>query len=67
MRRKYRTVIGSEQRARCPECGAMIPLIGSQWLAAHREGVVEFSYRPGSGARCAGSLLLTRARGATPR
>jgi hypothetical protein len=71
---KYRTVVkkggrpeanGDEQpRARCPECGAVIPLIGTRWLAAHREGVVEYSYRPGSGARCPGSLLLTPTPGA---
>ena len=67
MPRRYRTVVGSAQRARCPECGAMIPLIGLRWLAAHREGVVEFSYRPGSGARCAGSLLLAVTPGATAR
>ena len=43
--------------SRCPECGTDVPVIGRRWLSAHREGVAEFSYLPGSGFRCSGSLL----------
>ena len=59
-----RRAIGSfseRPTAKCAECGAMIPLIGERWLAAHREGVAELGYLPGSGRRCPGSLLCVAA------
>jgi hypothetical protein len=44
----------------CPECGAMVPVIGGGWLTVHREGSAEYVYPRGSSQRCPGSLLRMR-------
>jgi hypothetical protein len=48
-----------EPRAICPECAAVVPLVGDRWLQVHRQGSAEYVYPRGEGrARCPGSLLL---------
>jgi hypothetical protein len=49
---------GSEVWARCPECGASVPVVADRWLHVHREGSPEYAYpRRGGPRRCRGSLL----------
>lgn len=51
-----------EPRAVCPECAAVVPLVGDRWLQVHRQGSSEYVYPRGAGgARCPGSLLLADA------
>jgi len=45
------------QTATCPECGAIVAVLGGRWLAVHREGSPEYAYPRGVSDRCFGSLL----------
>ena len=46
-----------DAQARCPECGAAVPLVGGRWLQAHWEGSSDYAYPRGRRARCPGSFL----------
>lgn len=52
--------------ATCPECDAMVPLVGERWLGVHRTGSAEYSYPRGPRNRCPGSLLAIAPREARP-
>jgi hypothetical protein len=43
--------------AGCPECDAVVRLIGVRWLAAHEPGGVKAAYPRAVNRRCPGSLL----------